>query len=324
MTAQQSDALREIANKARVTTILQSKAWKDTQRILKRSGLVCRERSEPFDPEKHFDCYTVRYLYLLNIIALELRSDTRPDTRIKVEVGHWYRMTGKHLSLNIPPFMLIPRNIRRKVDGFRQSRQSENEATKNPPQPFTGSLYEVLSRDSDSAELDAWFAEPPLTPQEVREGKRVTYFDPWALSSFICRSASPTFELFYLEYKRLGLKSLFESGVMFELFLTGLSFRKYGYRVESQLLESLGNVMFFMLLYDMENLAKFIKEIMNINVQSEYSKGKGETRKEIMQECINSYIRNVYGSFLCTSKERYEQHKRKNSSKKKNGSGGTH
>ncbi len=54
MTAQQSDALREIANKARVTTILQSKARKDTQRILKRSGLVCRERSEPFDPEKHF------------------------------------------------------------------------------------------------------------------------------------------------------------------------------------------------------------------------------------------------------------------------------
>lgn len=82
MTAQQSDALREIANKARVTTILQCKAWKDTQRILKRSGLVCRERSEPFDPEKHFDCYTVRYLYLLNIMALELKS----DTRIKVEV----------------------------------------------------------------------------------------------------------------------------------------------------------------------------------------------------------------------------------------------
>lgn len=267
MTAQQSDALREIANKARVTTILQCKAWKDTQRILKRSGLVCRERSEPFDPEKHFDCYTVRYLYLLNIMALELKS----DTRIKVEVGQWYRMTGKRLSLNVPPFMLIPRNIRRKVDGFRQSRQSEDEATKNPPQPFTGSLYKVLSRDSDSAELDAWFAEPPLTRQEVWEGRRVTDFDPWALSSFICRSESPTFELFYQEYKRLGLKSLFVSGVMFEQFLTGLSFRKYGDWVESQLLESLGNVMFFMLLYDMENLDKFIKELMDINVQSEDS-----------------------------------------------------
>lgn len=46
MTAQQSDALREIANKARVTTILQCKAWKDTQRILKRSGLVCRENGQ--------------------------------------------------------------------------------------------------------------------------------------------------------------------------------------------------------------------------------------------------------------------------------------
>ncbi|CAD5560159.1 hypothetical protein GDC75_12015 [Escherichia coli] len=318
MTAQQSDALREIANKARVTTILQSKAWKDTQRILQRSGLVYRgEQSEPFDPEKHFDCYTVRYLYQLNIIALELRS----DTRIKVEVGQWYRMTGKRLSLNVPPFMLIQRNIRRKVDGFRQS---EGKTTKKPTQPFTGSLYEVLSRDIDSAKLDAWIAEPPLTPQEVREGRRVTDFNPWALSSFICRSASPTFELFYQEYKRLGLKSLFVSGVMFEQFLTGLSFRKYGYRVESQLLESLGNVMFFMLLYDMENLDKFIEELMNINVQSEDSKEKGKSRKERMLECINSYIRDVYGSFLCTSKERYEQHKRKNSSKKKNCSGGTH
>ncbi|HFV1794565.1 TPA: hypothetical protein ACH728_004728, partial [Escherichia coli] len=114
------------------------------------------------------------------------------------------------------------------------------------------------------------------------------------------------------------------SGVMFEQFLTGLSFRKYGDWVESQLLESLGNVMFFMLLYDMENLDKFIKELMDINVQSEDSKEKGKSRKERMLEYINSYIRNVYGRFLCTSKERYEQHKRKNSSKKKNGSGGTH
>ncbi|RDQ57350.1 hypothetical protein C4A28_00189 [Escherichia coli] len=71
-------------NTLRRMSICKSPAWKDTQRILKRSGLVCRERSEPFDPEKHFDCYTVRYLYLLNIIALELRE----DTRIKVEVGH--------------------------------------------------------------------------------------------------------------------------------------------------------------------------------------------------------------------------------------------
>lgn len=224
MTAQQSDALREIANKARVTTILQCNAWKDTQRILKRSGLVCRERSEPFDPEKHFDCYTVRYLYLLNIMALELKS----DTRIKVEVGQWYRMTGKRLSLNVPPFMLIPRNIRRKVDGFRQSRQSEDEATKNPPQPFTGSLYKVLSRDSDSAELDAWFAEPPLTRQEVWEGRRVTDFDPWALFRLFAVQNPRRLNFFYQEYKRLGLKSLFVSGVMFEQFLTGLSFRNMG------------------------------------------------------------------------------------------------
>ncbi len=62
-------------NTLRRMSICKSQAWKDTQRILKRSGLVYRgERSESFDPEKHFNRYTVRYLYLLNIIALKIRS----------------------------------------------------------------------------------------------------------------------------------------------------------------------------------------------------------------------------------------------------------
>ncbi|MED9338646.1 hypothetical protein RCN18_04370, partial [Escherichia marmotae] len=136
-------------NTLRRMSICKSQAWKDTQRILKRSGLVYRgERSESFDPEKHFNRYTVRYLYLLNIIALKIRSVSKFSCWI--EVGQCHRMTGKHLSLNAPPFMLIPRSIRRKVDGFRQSK---GEATPKSAQPFTGSLYEVLSKESDSAKL---------------------------------------------------------------------------------------------------------------------------------------------------------------------------
>nr|WP_097408662.1 hypothetical protein [Escherichia coli] len=288
MTAQQSDALREIANKARVTTILQCKAWKDTQRILKRSGLVCRERSEPFDPEKHFDCYTVRYLYLLNIMALELKS----DTRIKVEVGQWYRMTGKRLSLNVPPFMLIPRNIRRKVDGFRQSRQSEDEATKNPPQPFTGSLYEVLRKESDSAKLDAWIAELPLNLQE--EGKEISVmgFSPRAVARPVLRSASPTFELFYQEYQSLRLKSVFKFEPRFEQLLTRLSFRKQSilrkqqYRVKSQLLERLGNVLFFTSLYNQGCLEEFINAL--VEKEDIYLKmSPGEEKVKAHQKMVN-------------------------------------
>ncbi|HAI7432953.1 TPA: hypothetical protein NBO09_002147 [Escherichia coli] len=303
MTAQQSDALREIANKARVTTILQCKAWKDTQRILKRSGLVCRERSEPFDPEKHFDCYTVRYLYLLNIMALELKS----DTRIKVEVGQWYRMTGKRLSLNVPPFMLIPRNIRRKVDGFRQSRQSEDEATKNPPQPFTGSLYEVLSRDNDSAELDAWFAEPPLTRQEVREGRRVTDFNPWAQSSFICRSASPTFELFYQEYKRLGLSVFFdpENRKPFE------SIKKH-FGDKPQLLERLGDVLFFTSLYNQGCLGEFVNAL--VEKEDIYLKASpGEEKLKAHQKMINyieEFCNKMTEKYLISAARRHYQKKK--------------
>ena len=298
MTAQQSDALREIANKARVTTILQSKAWKDTQRILQRSGLVYRgEQSEPFDPEKHFDCYTVRYLYQLNIIALELRS----DTRIKVEVGQWYRMTGKRLSLNVPPFMLIPRNIRRKVDGFRQS---EGKTTKKTTQPFTGSLYEVLSRDIDSAKLDAWIAEPPLTRQEVREGRRVTDFNPWALSSFICRSASPTFELFYQEYKRLGLSVFFdpENRKPFE------SIKKH-FRDKPQLLERLGDVLFFTSLYNQGCLGEFVNALVE-KVDIYLKASSGEEKLKAYQRIINyieDFCNKMTEKYLMSAARRHYQ-----------------
>lgn len=125
-------------NTLRRMSICKSQAWKDTQRILKRSGLVYRGNGQNRLILKHFNRYTVRYLYLLNIIALKIRSVSKFSCWI--EVGQCHRMTGKHLSLNAPPFMLIPRSIRRKVDGFRQSK---GEATPKSAQPFTGSLYEV-------------------------------------------------------------------------------------------------------------------------------------------------------------------------------------
>ena len=287
MTAQQSDALREIANKARVTTILQCKAWKDTQRILKRSGLVCRERSEPFDPEKHFDCYTVRYLYLLNIIALKIRSVSKFSCWI--EVGQCHRMTGKHLSLNAPPFMLIPRSIRRKVDGFRQSK---GEATPKSAQPFTGSLYEVLSGDIDSAKLDAWIAGLPLSALEGAKEIPIMGFSPWVVAKSVRQSASPTFELFYQEYQSLVLKSVFKLEPGFEQLLTRLSFIKQSilskqqYRVKSQLLERLGNVLFFTLLYNQGCPGEFINTL--VEKEDIYLKASpGEEKVKAHQKLIN-------------------------------------
>ena len=311
MTAQQSDALREIANKARVTTILQCKAWKDTQRILKRSGLVCRERSEPFDPEKHFDCYTVRYLYLLNIMALELKS----DTRIKVEVGQWYRMTGKRLSLNVPPFMLIPRNIRRKVDGFRQS---EGKTTKKPTQPFTGSLYEVLSRDIDSAKLDAWIAGLSLSALEGAKEISIMGFSPWAVAKSVRQSASPTFELFYQEYQSLVLKSVFKLEPGFEQLLTRLSFIKQSilskqqYRVKSQLLERLGSVLFFTLLYNQGCPGEFINTL--VEKEDIYLKASpGEEKVKAHQKLINyieEFCNKMTEKYLISAARRHYQKKK--------------
>ncbi|APJ79536.1 hypothetical protein [Escherichia coli] len=299
-------------NTLRRMSICKSPAWKDTQRILKRSGLVYRgERSESFDPEKHFNRYTVRYLYLLNMIALELRE----DTRIKVEVGHWYRMTGKHLSLNIPPFMLIPRNIRRKVDGFRQS---EGKTTKKPIQPFTGSLYEVLSRDIDSAKLDAWIAGLSLSALEGAKEISIMGFSPWAVAKSVRQSASPTFELFYQEYQSLVLKSVFKLEPGLEQLLTRLSFIKQSilskqqYRVKSQLLERLGNVLFFTLLYNQGCLGEFINTL--VEKEDIYLKASpGEEKVKAHQKLINyieEFCNKMTEKYLISAARRHYQKKK--------------
>lgn len=299
-------------NTLRRMSICKSLAWKDTQRILKRSGLVYRgERSESFDPEKHFNRYTVRYLYLLNMIALELRE----DTRIKVEVGHWYRMTGKHLSLNIPPFMLIPRNIRRKVDGFRQS---EGKTTKKPIQPFTGSLYEVLSRDIDSAKLDAWIAGLSLSALEGAKEISIMGFSPWAVAKSVRQSASPTFELFYQEYQSLVLKSVFKLEPGFEQLLTRLSFIKQSilskqqYRVKSQLLERLGNVLFFTLLYNQGCPGEFINTL--VEKEDIYLKASpGEEKVKAHQKLINyieEFCNKMTEKYLISAARRHYQKKK--------------
>ena len=299
-------------NTLRRMSICKSPAWKDTQRILKRSGLVYRgERSESFDPEKHFNRYTVRYLYLLNMIALELRE----DTRIKVEVGHWYRMTGKRLSLNVPPFMLIPRNIRRKVDGFRQS---EGEATKQTAQPFTGSLYEVLSRDIDSAKLDAWIAGLSLSALEGAKEISIMGFSPWAVAKSVRQSASPTFELFYQEYQSLVLKSVFKLEPGFEQLLTRLSFIKQSilskqqYRVKSQLLERLGNVLFFTLLYNQGCPGEFINTL--VEKEDIYLKASpGEEKVKAHQKLINyieEFCNKMMEKYLISAARRHYQKKK--------------
>ncbi|EGQ6174465.1 hypothetical protein G5664_15645 [Escherichia coli] len=299
-------------NTLRRMSICKSPAWKDTQRILKRSGLVYRgERSESFDPEKHFNRYTVRYLYLLNMIALELRE----DTRIKVEVGHWYRMTGKRLSLNVPPFMLIPRNIRRKVDGFRQS---EGEATKQTAQPFTGSLYEVLSRDIDSAKLDAWIAGLSLSALEGAKEISIMGFSPWAVAKSVRQSASPTFELFYQEYQSLVLKSVFKREPGFEQLLTRLSFIKQSilskqqYRVKSQLLERLGNVLFFTLLYNQGCPGEFINTL--VEKEDIYLKASpGEEKVKAHQKLINyieEFCNKMTEKYLISAARRHYQKKK--------------
>ncbi len=93
-------------------------------------------------------------------------------------------------------------------------------------------------------------------------------FSPWVVAKSVRQSASPTFELFYQEYQSLVLKSVFKLEPGFEQLLTRLSFIKQSilskqqYRVKSQLLERLGNVLFFTLLYNQGCPGEFINTLV--------------------------------------------------------------
>lgn len=211
--------------------------------------------------------------------------------------------------------MLIPRNIRRKVDGFRQS---EGEATKQTAQPFTGSLYEVLSRDIDSAKLDAWIAGLSLSALEGAKEISIMGFSPWAVAKSVRQSASPTFELFYQEYQSLVLKSVFKLEPGFEQLLTRLSFIKQSilskqqYRVKSQLLERLGNVLFFTLLYNQGCPGEFINTL--VEKEDIYLKASpGEEKVKAHQKLINyieEFCNKMMEKYLISAARRHYQKKK--------------
>ncbi|MGU4708338.1 hypothetical protein MAY51_22435, partial [Escherichia coli] len=108
----------------------------------------------------------------------------------------------------------------------------------------------------------------------------------------VLRSASPTFELFYQEYQSLRLKSVFKFEPRFEQLLTRLSFRKQSilrkqqYRVKSQLLERLGNVLFFTSLYNQGCLEEFINAL--VEKEDIYLKmSPGEEKVKAHQKMVN-------------------------------------
>ncbi|EHC1658512.1 hypothetical protein MZE41_005373, partial [Escherichia coli] len=150
----------------------------------------------------------------------------------------------------------------------------------------------VLSGDIDSAKLDAWIAGLPLSALEGAKEIPIMGFSPWVVAKSVRQSASPTFELFYQEYQSLVLKSVFKLEPGFEQLLTRLSFIKQSilskqqYRVKSQLLERLGNVLFFTLLYNQGCPGEFINTL--VEKEDIYLKASpGEEKVKAHQKLIN-------------------------------------
>ncbi len=96
----------------------------------------------------------------------------------------------------------------------------------------------------------------------------------------------PTFELFYQEYKRLGLSVFFdpENRKPFE------SIKKH-FGDKPQLLERLGDVLFFTSLYNQGCLGEFVNAL--VEKEDIYLKASGEEKLKAHQKIIN-YIEELF------------------------------
>ncbi|ENE6227961.1 hypothetical protein ABNP94_004872, partial [Escherichia coli] len=168
------------------------------------------------------------------------------------------------------------------------------------------------------AKLDAWIAGLSLSALEGAKEISIMGFSPWAVAKSVRQSASPTFELFYQEYQSLVLKSVFKLEPGLEQLLTRLSFIKQSilskqqYRVKSQLLERLGNVLFFTLLYNQGCPGEFINTL--VEKEDIYLKASpGEEKVKAHQKLINyieEFCNKMTEKYLISAARRHYQKKK--------------
>ncbi|AKE59419.1 hypothetical protein F384_13055 [Citrobacter amalonaticus Y19] len=191
--------LQKIRTQARIEEILYSKAWVNTQRTLKRSGLICVKEQEDGKFEYGqgtFSFHTVRYLYMLHTAAGLINQHKHFPG--KVEVAKLYGFS----SNIIPPYIIVPLSVRRKAEGFRQMTEKQITDNVDKEPEFSGSLYALLCDvyKKDMEKLNKMIIDLPVTREEIHAAPE--------LSIDIYRKVHSqyvtVFRLFCYECRRLG------------------------------------------------------------------------------------------------------------------------
>ena len=235
--------LQGIRANTRIMETRYSKAWINTQRTLKRSGMSCAR----IGTNDRFDFIDVRYLYMLHSAAELINTKTKfPD---KVELTKIETCDRRILS----SYMLIPGRIRRKAESFRQLEKIKPHISHE----FKGSLYTVLCQEYKSKDyVDDMIVKLPISKLE-----RATAAE-FNIDSYrnICSGGTSVFKLLRSECKRLGYHE--ESKWLLKI---GIKIKN------SEILDKFACALFFSLAYRERTVlfTPFFEKLNNEKIDSE-------------------------------------------------------
>lgn len=269
-----------------------SRPWLNVQQMLKRSGRDCAQglfSNNEINGKDTFNFDDVSHLYHLYSAVNRIKSSS--GNHVKLEICELKR------SLHGWPynFIIVPTSIRRKADGFMQDRGDSNKKNKSGKSWCSGSLYKELRYASNSEqELNDSIARLSLAD---RVPPMAGVIHP-GVSNISSKNHSLTFTLLWLECRRMGLRAESDRLISLQHSVNDI-----------QLLEQLGNALFFSLLYfdPFEDLfSAFFYDEDNFPLRVHGETNYIQNHIERKNEKINSFIELINQRFLFNANRRHK------------------
>lgn len=275
-----------------------SRPWLNVQQMLKRSGRNCVQRlfsNNEINGKDTFNFDDVSHLYHLYSAVNRIKSSS--GNHVKLEICELKR------GLHSWPYNLIivPTSIRRKVDGFLQDSGGSDKKNKNAKLWCSGSLYKELRYASNSEqELNDSIARLSLAD---RVPPMAGVIHP-GVSNISSKDHSPAFTLLWLECRRMGLRAESDRLINLQRSINDV-----------QLLEQLGNALFFSLLYVdpcKDLFSAFFHDEESLPPRIHGENNYIQSYLERQKEKINSFVELINQRFLFNANKRHGIKKKEN------------
>ncbi|WP_411753603.1 hypothetical protein [Serratia sp. (in: enterobacteria)] len=299
--SQRQQDLQEDKTEAKVRSVKGSRAWLNTQEMLRRRGKLnsCISASpDEADNEKNIevptlDFDTVRHLYCLQLAVGQIKSVDGFSSW--VEICELQRPFPLMVSLPTS-HIIVPKLIRRKAHAFLQTITTRSDI----PVCKTQSLYSTLTQSYKTKKrADEMIARFPLTRNEMER-------DP-NLDTMVYRSIglgrAPSFTLLLLECNRLGYKEQYDVLCHLLRIIT-----------DDKQLRMLGDALFFSLLYqsgEEDLFSSFFNGFYKTRTIKQNPGNKESNTNSVVDKWraqqyvfINQFINNIYDNFLFDSDKR--------------------